>query len=214
MKDRRLKKGLYVITDHHRLRFPELMEKTESILQRGISALQYRNKLVSTDKKISEATQLKQLCLEYDTTFIINDDIDLARELKADGIHIGEYDKSIIVAREELGKDKIIGVSCYNDMDRADDAIAGGADYVAFGAMFSTTSKAKTRKASAELISKAKQRYEIPVVAIGGITPDNCASLIRAGVDLLAVISSIYLADDPGAVTNQFNRLMTTDEFI
>ena len=214
MQKNKLKKGLYVVTDHQHLKFGELISKTELILQAGISALQYRNKNAPGEQKRSEATELKQLCLKYDTCFIINDDVELAKELEADGVHLGENDASCVTARGQLGNQKIIGVSCYNDLDRAERAVTSGADYIAFGAMYPSAIKANTKQASPELIGIAKQKYPIAVVAIGGITPDNCDPLIMAGADLLAVISSVYLADDPGAITDQFNRLMKTNELI
>ena len=102
----------------------------------------------------------------------------------------------------------LIGISCYNDLARADQAVQGGADYIAFGAMFPTTSKVNTASASNGLILQAKQRYTIPIVAVGGITPENCEPVIAAGADLLAVISSVYLADDPYQVLESFNQLM------
>jgi thiamine-phosphate pyrophosphorylase len=208
MQGNKLKRGLYVITEHLHLGFDGLVSKTERILQAGVSALQYRNKHADRTQKTTEAEVLKELCTRYRTVFIINDDLELAREIDADGIHLGIEDTACGKARESLGDRKIIGVSCYNDFNRAIDAVSHGADYIAFGSMFPTTTKPNARNASPDLIKDAKQRFSLPVVAIGGITPGNCQPLIDAGADLLAVISSVYMADDPAAVTKQFNRIM------
>jgi thiamine-phosphate pyrophosphorylase len=139
---------------------------------------------------------------------VINDDIELALELEPDGVHLGKDDIRCKEARRRLGEQMLIGVSCYNDPERAGRAVADGADYIAFGAMYPTASKLNATEASPGLIRTAKQQYTIPVVAIGGITPDNCLPVIEAGADLLAVISGVYLADAPGAVIDRFNTLM------
>ena len=192
-----LGRGLYVITDCERLSNGELILRTQQILEAGVAALQYRNK---TSNENRMETGLKP--------FIVNDDVELAKNLQADGIHLGRDDYDYRVARESLGEDIIIGVSCYNDMDRALDAQSRGVDYIAFGAIYPTASKTNTVHASLDLIRTAKQKLDIPVAAIGGITPDNCAPLVESGVDLLAVISSIYQAQDPGETVNKFNKIL------
>ena len=206
-----LNKGLYVITEYLYLDFETLQAKTELILQKGIEALQYRNKDASRDKRLVEAKSLQDLCKTYNTSFIINDDIDVATELDADGIHLGRDDMSCQQARKLLGEDKIIGVSCYNELDRAEQAVEDGADYIAFGAMFPSNTKQDTVKASPDIIKTAKHKYNVKVAAIGGITPVNCLPVIHAGADLIAVISSVYLSDDPGIVIDNFNLLMSTN---
>lgn len=205
---RKLKRGVYAITEHRRLRFPELLSRTSSILAAGIAALQYRNKEADWDQGLEEAVQLRDLCRMHGTPFIINDDIDLALRTGSDGVHLGRRDGACRAARERLGHDSIIGVSCYNDLDRARQAVADGADYIAFGAMFPSSSKLAATRASPELIKVAKHLYNTTVVAIGGITPDNCVPVIDAGADLLAVISGVYLADDPAGAIDAFNRLI------
>lgn len=107
-----------------------------------------------------------------------------------------------------MGAQKLIGVSCYNDLARAEQAVNEGADYIAFGAVYATSTKANTVHASTDLITQAKKRYTVPVVAIGGITPENCEPVIEAGADLLAAVSSVYLASNPVAVVTTFNQLM------
>jgi thiamine-phosphate pyrophosphorylase len=204
-----ISKGLYVITEHGRLEFSDLFARTETILQAGIVALQYRNKQADSQQKLAEAQQLQALCNQYATLFFINDDIDLALQLKSDGVHIGREDATCAVARAHVGKDMLLGVSCYNDLQRAEVAASCNADYIAFGAMYPTTSKSNTTIATPATIQMAKQRYNLPIIAIGGITTENCLPILQAGADLLAVISSVYLVDDPASVIKNFNQLIS-----
>ncbi len=204
----KISRGIYLVTEHERLQFSELLSITETVMPVGIAALQYRNKLAGHQQKLGEASRLQQLCETYKVPFIINDDIALAIELDADGVHLGRDDGSCMDARKRVGNLKLIGISCYNDIDRAAQAVQDGADYLAFGAMFPTSSKANTTNASSGLIRQAKQRYTVPIVAIGGITPENCAPVIAAGADVLAVISSVYLANNPYHVMENFKKLM------
>jgi len=198
--------GLYVVTEDQQLGFDQLLIKTEIILECGISALQYRRKNAPYKQKIIEASALKRLCSDNKTKFIINDDIKLAMEIDSDGVHLGEDDISCQQARTMLGEDKIIGVSCYNDLVRAKQAFQASADYLAFGAMYATTTKQETKKASPELLVTAKQQYNVPLVAIGGITPENCQPLLEAGADLLAVVSCVYHTDFPDKIITEFNK--------
>jgi thiamine-phosphate pyrophosphorylase len=157
---------------------------------------------------MEQARQLQQLCQTYKVPFIINDDLQLAISLGADGVHLGRDDGDCKSARLLLGAQKLIGVSCYNDLARAEQAVNEGADYIAFGAMFATSTKTNTVHASTDLITQAKQRYTVPLVAIGGITPENCEPVIAAGADLLAAVSSVYLASNPSDVVIKFNQQM------
>lgn len=202
-----LKQGLYVITEDHVLDFDSLLSKTETILDNNISALQYRKKNATYLQKFDEASALKSLCIKYNTPFIINDDIKLATEIGADGIHLGEQDESCQSARSKLGKNKLIGISCYNDSGRAEQAIRESADYIAFGAMYKTETKKSTKNASPQLLIDAKKRFSVPLVAIGGITPQNAQALLSAGADLLAVVSCVYHADRPDMVIKEFKKL-------
>lgn len=204
----KISRGIYLVTEHERLRYSELLAITEAVMPVGIAVLQYRNKIAVYDQKLAEATRLQQLCKTYKVPFIINDDIALAIELGADGVHLGRDDDNCMDARKQVGDNILVGISCNNDPGRADQAVRDGADYIAFGAMFPTSSKANTVSASFELIRQAKQRYTVPIVAIGGITPENCAPVIAAGADLLAVISSVYLANNPYQVMENFKKLM------
>lgn len=200
-------KGLYVITDCEHLDTDTLIRKSEDILNAGAAMLQYRNKDDNSVIKRDQARKLQELCRKYHVPFIINDDIELAHILDADGIHIGLGDINCKKARIILGPDSIIGVSCYNDMERAINMQNAGASYVAFGAFFPTLTKAYTVKADLDLIRRAKRLLNLPVVAIGGITPENGDSLINVGADFLAVISSVYKPQDSIETTRALVQL-------
>ena len=199
-------RGLYAITDCDNLSTQALLPVTEEILRAGVAALQYRDKSGNPDKRKYEAEKLREQCGEHNCLFIINDDVQLAKQTGSDGVHLGSGDCDCKTARDELGPDAIIGVSCYNNLEAAQDAAADGANYVAFGSFYPTRSKQNTAVAVPEIIKQAKQRMSLPVVAIGGITPANCGILIEYGADLLAVISSIYQAEDPYSTVQEFNR--------
>ena len=201
-------KGLYAITDCGRLSTDSLLCATEQILRAGIVALQYRDKSGDHARRKYEAGELRQLCREYECLFIINDDVQLAVMTGSDGVHLGREDPDCKTARDELGPDALIGVSCYNSLDSALAAQDDGADYVAFGSFFPSPSKQNAVVAEPDIISQAKANISLPVAAIGGITPANCRTLIEHGADMLAVISGIYQAEDPYATVKEFNRLI------
>ena len=138
--------------------------------------------------------------------FIVNDDVRLAREVGADGVHLGEHDGDIAAARVLLGDDAIIGVSCYDDLQRARDAATAGADYIAFGAFFPSSTKPNARRASPDLLRNSAT-FGLPRVAIGGIAPDNARSLVAAGADLVAVISGVFDAPDSIAAARAYFSL-------
>ena len=198
--------GLYAITDSGNHTVTSLLEKTEKILAAGTGVLQFRDKSRTTSEKKKVALELSLLCKKYDTVFIINDDITLAKEVNADGIHLGERDKTIKAARKLAG-DLILGKSCYNNLDLALAAENDGADYVAFGSFFPSKTKPDAREASLDLISIAKSKIKIPIVAIGGITPENGRVLIDAGAEFLAVISGLFDAPDITKVTKKYLEL-------
>jgi len=200
-------KGLYAITDCVNLNTEQLIYKTELILQAGVAMLQYRNKHDDNSVRESQAHELKILCDKFNVPFIINDDIELALAVHADGIHLGQADADSEKIRASSDQRMIIGISCYNDLDRAVTAENKGASYIAFGAFFPTLTKHNTVKAEPELIRKAKQQLELPVVAIGGITPENGGALIDTGADFLAVVSGIYGADDPVHAVRSYLKL-------
>lgn len=199
--------GLYAITDTEYLSFEKMLHKTEEILQAGAKVLQYRNKQADQNTRLTEARQLVDLCKQFTVPLIINDDIALAMKVDADGIHLGKSDSSIAVAREHLGNNAIIGVSCYNNLDRANEAVMAGADYIAFGAFFPSPSKPDAVHAAPEVLQTAKQQFDVSVVAIGGITPENGQSLIDAGADMLAVISGLYASETPFNTATKYVNL-------
>ncbi len=204
-------KGLYAITDTANYSSQVMLSKTEEILLAGAKVLQYRNKQGDKNIRITEARQLHDLCRQHSVPLIINDDIALAIQVGADGIHLGRSDSSISAARKQLGCKAIIGCSCYNDLDRAYNAVNNGADYIAFGTFFPSPTKPDAVKAMPELISQTKEKYDLPVVAIGGITTENGQSLINAGADMLAVVSDLYASDDPSNKTKKYINLFTID---
>jgi len=200
-------KGLYAITDTDNLSSETMLARTEDILQAGAKLLQYRNKQADESTRIAEAEQLRELCQQYKVPLVINDDIDLAVQIGADGVHLGKNDSSITDARERLGNNAIIGCSCYNDLDRAQQAAKSGADYIAFGAFYPSPTKPEAAHATPDIIQTAKQKFKLPVVAIGGITPENGQALIEAGADMLAVISGIYASETPFNTTIKYVNL-------
>jgi thiamine-phosphate pyrophosphorylase len=189
--------GLYAIT-------PELtdsvalLDKVDAALRGGAHVVQYRAKLVR---------ELAHLCRTRNALFIINDSIDLARDVDADGVHLGKDDAKVSVARIELGAGKLIGVSCYNDMARARNAASQGADYVAFGSFFPSGTKPLAVRADPELLRIAVAEIGLPVVAIGGINEDNAASLISAGACAIAVLSALFDAADVEGQARRLARL-------
>ncbi len=208
-KSRRcLIKDLYAITPDE-LNTVELLRKVEWVLQGGAQVLQYRNKLAESELRVVQATLLRQLTSEFSATFIVNDDVQLAHQVAADGVHLGSDDGSVAEARQRLGNDKIIGVSCYNHIELAQQAVQQGADYVAFGAFFASSVKPNAPVATLELLQQARRELSVPIVAIGGISLQNCEQLIEAGADGLAVISAVFGATDIQKAAQQFSTLFS-----
>ena len=191
--------GLYAITDGPRT---DLLDAAEAALAGGARLLQYRDKTNDRERRLIEARGLAALCARYSVPLIINDDVQLALAVAA-GVHLGADDTDIAAARRVLGPHAIIGVSCYDSLARARELSAAGADYVAFGAFFSSTTKPAARQAPLQLLHEAAT-LGVPLVAIGGITPDNAHRLIAAGAHYLAVISAVFAADDIAAAAQQF----------
>lgn len=204
-------KGLYAITDTANLSSEIMFARTEEILRAGAKLLQYRNKQEDENSRLEEAKQLLDLCRQYSVPLIINDDIALAVQTGADGVHLGKTDSSIAEARDKLGNNAMIGCSCYNDLDRAQQAAESGADYIAFGAFFPSPTKPEAAHATSDIIQIAKQKFDLPVVAIGGITPENGQSLIEAGADMLAVISGLYASETPFDTTTKYINMFKTE---
>lgn len=198
-----LRAGLYAITDGPR---EDLLPSVRAALEGGATLLQYRDKTANPDRRLREAQALATLCREHHVPLIINDDVELARASGAAGVHVGEDDAGIAQARAVLGSNAIIGASCYDSLQRARDAAAAGADYLAFGAFFPTTTKTTTRHATTRLLRAAKV-FGLPLVAIGGITPENGGPLVAAGADFLAVVSGVFGARDIRAAAQNYQKL-------
>jgi thiamine-phosphate pyrophosphorylase len=195
--------GLYAITDGPR---SDLFAACEAALDGGATLLQYRDKTRDTDRRLEEARALAALSARYRVPLIVNDDVELAAATGADGVHLGQDDSDIASARTRLGASAIIGVSCYDSLERARDLAAAGADYLAFGAFFPSPTKPNARKATPTLLREAKP-LGLPLVAIGGITAGNGRVIVDAGADYLAVISAVFGAKDPRAAAGSIAAL-------
>jgi len=189
-------RGLYAITDTALTPGPRLLQAVGAALCGGAVAVQYRDKSGDRTRRRAEARALAVFCRAHDVPLLINDDVTLAGECGADGVHLGGGDMALDTARRLLGPAAIIGVSCYNELARVERAAAEGADYVALGSFFPSPTKPQARRAVPALLREAQRRVAVPVVAIGGITADNGTQLVRAGADLLAVISDLFGAED------------------
>lgn len=173
-----------------------------------VAAFQLRVKGVGEHELARLAAPLQALCAEHDVAFIVNDSVSLAKRLKADGVHLGQGDGDVREARLELGPDAQIGVTCHNSRHLAMEAAEAGADYVAFGAFYPTTTKSVEHQAELDTIEKWVQFAEVPCVAIGGITPENAAPIIAAGADFLAVSGGVWNhPEGPAAAVRAFAAL-------
>ena len=206
------RRGLYAIVDTALTARECRMEYANAVLAGGAAVLQYRDKSTDTARRKDEAQALRDSCRAHDALFIVNDDVELARETNADGVHLGRDDMSPMDARTMLGSEKIIGVSCYNDMARARLAKTHGADYVAFGSFFPSQTKPDAVRANVGLIEMARNELDMIIVAIGGITTQNAGPLVETGVDLIAVIRDLAEADDPRAKAESFTRVFIENE--
>jgi thiamine-phosphate pyrophosphorylase len=199
--------GLYAITDGPR---QDLNAAVEAALAGGARLLQYRDKTNDAERRLMEADELATICARYEVPLIINDDVELAFAAGA-GVHLGEDDGDIAAARARLGDAAIIGVSCYDSLDRARAMADAGADYLAFGAFFPSPTKPDTARAQPELLRQAVA-LGLPLVAIGGITPDNGRLLIEAGASYLAAVSAVFAADDVQSAALRFADLFVTTQ--
>lgn len=199
--------GLYAIADSSILAADVLVSAAGAALRGGARVLQYRDKHNGAAQRTAIARALQELCHQYDVPLIINDDFLLAAAVGAAGVHLGRDDADIRTARAALGEDAVIGLSCYNQLERARVAQAAGADYVAFGSFFSSRTKPQAVPATLELLHTARAALKIPIVAIGGITAENGATLIEAGADALAVIDAVFNQADIRSSAERFARL-------
>ena len=209
--------GLYAITDAQL--GEHLLTSVAAALAGGATLVQYRDKLspslTTTElsfeqaRRHREASALLALCRQHQVPLLINDDIELAASIAADGVHLGQSDGHIATARARLGSQAIIGITCHNRLDLADKAWKEGASYLAFGAMFTSSTKPQANQCPLSTLSAARAQFPLPLVAIGGITPDNVGTVIRAGADAVAVISNLWQAIDIQQQAYQFSQEFT-----
>ena len=195
-------RGLYALTDE-RLG-ARLMVAVEQALEAGVRIIQYRDKGDDRPRRENEAQALRDLTHRHRALLIVNDEPGLAAAVEADGVHLGRDDPDLAAARRMLGEQALIGVSCYDSLDLARDAVAAGAGYVAFGSMYPSSTKPDAVRAPLELLTAAKRELDVPICAIGGITAENAAPVLAAGADLLAVVSSVFSAPDIGKAVRAF----------
>jgi thiamine-phosphate pyrophosphorylase len=188
----------------------EFPAKLEAALSAGsVAAFQFRVKDIDQHEAAALAEPLQAICAAHDVAFIVNDSVPLAKRMKADGVHLGQGDGDVREAREILGSDAQIGVTCHNSRHLAMEAAEAGADYVAFGAFYPTSTKQVDHVADLETVVKWSTVTEIPCVAIGGITPENAKPLIDAGADFLAVSGAVWNhPDGPAKAVEAFNALL------
>ena len=206
MRPQRPWRGLYVITRPPLPGGRELSDEVAAAIAGGARWVQYRDKGVDRGQRREEAAALARLCRRCQVPLIVNDDPRLAAEVEADGVHLGRDDSALRPARRLLGPLAIIGVSCYDRLDRARDAQAAGADYLAFGRFFPSRSKPRAVPAGIELLHAARREFYLPLVAIGGITPENGRALVRAGAAMLAVIHGVFGQPHPARAARAFDR--------
>jgi thiamine-phosphate pyrophosphorylase len=201
-------RGLYAITPEDAL-LPRLSALVGMAIKGGARLIQYRTKLPSALLRRAQAEELLRICRASGAHLIINDDLDLALAIGADGVHLGRDDGDIDAARTALGPNRILGVSCYDDLERASAAAVAGADYLAVGSVFASATKPAATRVSMEMLTETKRRFGRPVAAIGGITVHNAAKVIAAGADMVAVITDLFDAMDIAARAATFQQLFT-----
>ncbi|PPD32697.1 MAG: thiamine phosphate synthase [Methylomonas sp.] len=197
-------RGLYAITQPDHRRIEQVLQDVEAALKGGAVVVQYRDKYPINAALL--ASRLLTLCHSYQVPLLINDSVELALAVGADGVHLGRDDVDIGEARRRLGADAIIGISCYNDVAKACSAAEHGADYVAFGRFFPSGTKPLAAPAEITTLQAATQQLSVPIVAIGGILPENAGQLLAAGADLLAVIGGIF-DHEPEAAARAYQLL-------
>jgi thiamine-phosphate pyrophosphorylase len=196
-------KGLYLVTPDWD-DTDKLVAATAQAIAGGASLLQYRHKTASAELRTEQAAALLTLCRRLNVPLIINDHLDLCERIDADGIHVGGTDASVAEVRTKLGKAKIVGASCYGDLQLARDASAAGASYVAFGGFYPSRVKKYEVTTSPDIITRALSDIDLPLCVIGGMTPQNARSLIELGAHAVAAISSVYAATDHRSAAAEF----------
>lgn len=199
---------LYAITDSTLLPDEKLFSGVDAALKGGCKFIQYRNKSNDHNLRIFEARNLLTLCKKYRAQLIINDDVALAQEIGAHGVHLGQGDTNLVAARMILGSNAIIGVTCHDSLSLAQQAIKDSANYIAFGRFFSSNTKPDARPAPLSLLTEARAKFPNAIIAaIGGITITNAKNVLTAGADMIAVCHSLFAAEDIEAQAKLFNTL-------
>jgi thiamine-phosphate pyrophosphorylase len=204
--------GLYAITDAPALDGRSLEDAVAAAISGGARVVQYRDKSDDHQRRRQEASALLEICHRRRVPLIINDDPGLAIAIGADGVHLGRGDGDPAQVRESANGGFIIGVSCYNQASLAHDAVKAGADYIAYGSFYPSLTKPDAVSADLALVENSRSTIPVPIVAIGGITAENGAALLEAGVDLLAVVSGIFAAPNPEAAAVRYARLFQLEK--
>lgn len=185
----------------------DLLNKTRQVLEGGVKLVQYRNKSANESLRREQAKLLLSLCREHNALLIINDHLEIAIEIDADGVHVGKNDVSVSAAKNQLGQNKIVGTSCYNQLDLAMQAQKDGADYIAFGAFFSSLTKPNAVSVSISLVNQAQKALSIPIVGIGGIQLTNARTVIQSGCAAIAVCHDLFQAENIKAAAAHYVQL-------
>lgn len=201
-------KGLYLVTPDWD-DTEKLLAATGQGLLGGATLLQYRHKTASAELRAEQAAALLKLCRQFNVPLVINDHIELCEAIDADGLHVGGTDASVAAVRARLGKDKIIGASCYGDLQLARDAASAGASYVAFGGFYPSRVKKYAVTTSPNIITLAISELDVPVCVIGGMTVENSQPLIALGAHMVAAISSVYAEADHRLAASKFSQMFT-----
>jgi thiamine-phosphate pyrophosphorylase len=199
-------RGLYAITPED-ADTARLVAAVGACIAGGAALLQYRAKSLKPALQREQADALLGMCRAAGIPFIVNDSVEIARAIGADGVHLGRDDGDVASAREVLGGRRLVGVSCYDEIERVKAAAESHADYVAIGSVFASDTKPGARRASLAMLSQARRECALPVVAIGGVTRANAADAIRAGADMVAVISAVFTARDVEGASREISRL-------
>lgn len=202
--------GIYALTPET-ADTEHLLTLVEAALVGGVAAVQYRDKSGDVARRHEQASELVTLCRQFGAPLIINDDLRLADLCDADGVHLGREDGTVREARIILGKHKLVGASCYQDVELALAAQAAGASYVAFGSFFPSSTKPEAGRADVMLLQQATAALRVPIVAIGGITLANASQLLDAGADSLAILSALFGAPDVRAAAHDLNHLFEAE---
>lgn len=195
---------LYAITDEKLTPIDTMFTQAEKALIGGVKYVQLRDKTKTYKESLESALKLKDLCDKYSAYFIVNDNVKLAKESNAHGVHIGESDDDVKAAKDILGDGAIIGASCYGSVERALAAVKNGATYAAFGSMFASPTKPHSKVVALDVLTEAKKILNVPICAIGGIEVSNVKSIFSAGADMAAVISGLWNSEDITQRARQF----------